>query len=207
MLTAILLFAAYPGSGNPAAAQTVSRTIPGTASLEFILVRAPGMDDEASNWEIAYEFRTANEQTLWAAQSQFKGRSQGRVGELVMAADTKRLVSSQPHNTINLVIPLAPQIQARLRKQPWDRVNLTAANSTPENIGRAKAQELDAQAFLLYCTVRIYDAKLKRNIVLPVARTWTLADYPDLKFEIKIELHDDGTYGVTSSTPMQTRRK
>jgi hypothetical protein len=75
--------------------QLPSQQVPKAATVEIVLLNAPGIDDEGSQWEIAYEFRITNEAASEATffEARKQGKPQGtkvRVGELIKEADVKK---------------------------------------------------------------------------------------------------------------------
>ena len=198
----ILFLAASSTPSNLLKSVQASQEIPKAATVRITLVNAPGINDEGSRWEIAYELRIINQAAEWQAwkQGKFKGGSEERVGELIREGSVKQLLRSPQNRRVVFKIPFSPEIQERLKNQPRDLVKFTPGNITPEEIKLSKEQEMKLQVFLFYSTLSIYDAKLKRNFIIPVSRTWPFNNFPDARFEIKIEIHDDGGYSVHSPT-------
>jgi len=60
-------------------------------------------------------------------------------------------------------------------------------------------QELKAQSFLFYSVISVYDAKLKKTLTIPVTRIWDFANFAEARFEVKIEINDDGSFSAKSS--------
>lgn len=188
--------------------QSPSQKAPTSAIIEVALVNAPGIDDESSKLEIAYQLRITNESTFYDAlhQGKFTPGSEERVGELVREASVvKKPLRLLKNRKVVFRIPLRPEIRERLRNQPKDRIKLTAASANSENIRLSREQEKSAQVFLFYSTLNVYDARLKRNIIIPVWRTWKFKDYPEARFEIIIEIDSDGGYRVTTPLPTKAR--
>jgi hypothetical protein len=100
---------------------------------------------------------------------------------------------------------LSSEIRERLRNQPQERIKLTAASANAENIRLSREQEKTAQVFLFYSTLNLYDARLQRNIILAIWRTWMFNAYPEARFEIILEINGDGGYKV--STPLPTKAR
>jgi hypothetical protein len=202
-LTAILFLAVSSAPDNLRASMKAFKEIPKVATVEIILVKAPGINDEGSRWEIAYEFRIINQADEWQAwkQGKFKGGSTERTGELIKEGTIKGTLQSPANRQIILKIPFSPEIQERLKEQPQNLLKTTPNQITPEEIKLLKEQELKSQVFLFYSVIHIYDAKLKKNLIIPASRTWPFYDYPVARFEIKIEINDDGSYRINSSSP------
>ncbi|MGZ5435824.1 MAG: hypothetical protein ACXWID_13800 [Pyrinomonadaceae bacterium] len=204
-VAAVLLLAVAMPAGVLRAGVPASNEPPKAASVQIILVKAPGIDDEGSRWEISYEFRIANEITLWQSRKDFKAGSQKRVGELIKEGAIKESLRPAAKRRIVFQIPFSAEIQARLKDQPTQRVNFTGGQMSPDDIKRLKEQELRSQVFLFYPIISIYDAKLKKNFIIPAPRSWDFEAYPDARFTIKIEINNDGSYKVDSSLPTKKR--
>jgi hypothetical protein len=202
-----LFLTATSVSGKLGAVLPASQDIPKTATVEINLLNAPGINEAGSRWEIAYEFRIASDATLWEAWrlGKAKAESKARVGELVKEGVVKKTLRSPENRKVLLQIPLSIQIQERLRNQPRDLVKITPGKMSPEEIKLSREQEMKSQAFLLYSTLNIYDAKLKRTLIIPASFTWSFASYPEARFEIKLEINSDGSYSVNSSLPTKMR--
>lgn len=186
--------------------QLPSQEVPKVATVEIVLLTAPGINDEGSKWEIAYEFRIANEGALWEARKQEKSQgTEARVGELIKEGDVKKNLRSPENRKLVFQIPLSPEIQERLRSEPKDRVKLTPGAITPEIIKLSREQEIKSQVFTFYSVINIYDARLKKNIIIPVPQEWDFANYPDARFGFKIEINDDGSYRWKTTLPANTR--
>lgn len=190
---------------NSLARMPTSQEIPKSATVKVVLLNSPGINDEGSRWEIAYELHLANEITLWEAWKQrtSNGGSERRVGELIKEGSFKGPLRSSNNHEVVFHIPLSPEIQARLRDQPRERVKESQGQRTPEEIKLLKEQETKSQVFLFYSVITIYDAKLKKNIVIPASRSWSFDGYPQTQFEIKIEINGDGGYSVKSPLPIK----
>lgn len=191
-------------------AQLPSQQVPTAATIEIVLLTAPGINDEGSQWEIAYEFRitneAANEAAFFAARRQ--GKPQGtevRVGELIKEAAVRKPLRSPENHKFVFEIAFSPEIQERLRNQPKERVKSTPGPVTPEINKLLQEQEIKFQIFKFYSVLNIYDAKLKKNIMIPVSQEWDFANYPDARFGFKIEVNSDGGYSWKTSLPANRR--
>ncbi|HUQ32718.1 MAG TPA: hypothetical protein VM095_11395 [Pyrinomonadaceae bacterium] len=199
-LAAILFLAVGGLPDNLRASMKASQKVPKAATVKIVLLNAPGMNDEGSKWEIAYEFRIANEITLWKAwkQGQSNGGSDQRVGELIKEGAIKAKLRPSKNCEVVFHIPFSPEIQERLRNQPRERVKTLSGQRTPEEIRLLKEQEIKSQVFLFYTVINIYDAKLKKNLIIPVSRSWNFDSNLQAQFEIKVEINSDGSYSVKS---------
>jgi len=173
--------------------------VPRSAIVEILLLKAPGLNVTGSKWEIAYEFRITNEISLWTERAKFDGKSEERVGDLIKQATVKNSLESPPGQKLRLEIPFTAATLERLRNQPTSRIKLTSANMTEENIKRNDEQQLKSQIFLFYSVISVYDARLKKALTIPVTRIWDFANFPEPRFEVKIEINDDGGFSVKSS--------
>lgn len=184
------------------AAEPVSTTaVPRSAVVEIVLLKAPGLNVAGSKWEIAYEFRITNETSLWTERAKFNGTSKERVGDLLKQGTVKNPLESQSGQKLHVEIPFTTETLARLRNQPTTRINLTSATTTAKNVKLTQEQELKSQVFLFYSVVSVYDAKLKKTLTIPVSRVWDFEDFPEAKFEIRIEIEGENSYRVNSSLP------
>lgn len=199
------------GLSQESSGQLPSQEVPKAATIEIVLLTGPGVNDEGSKWEIAYEFRITNEAANEAAffEARKQGKPQGteaRVGELIKAGDVKQLLRSAENHKFVLQIPFGPEIQERLRNQPREHAKIAPGPRTPEINMLLQEQEIKFQVFMFYSVINIYDARLKKNIIIPVPQEWSFATYPDARFGFKIEINSDVSYRWTTSLPANTRK-
>jgi hypothetical protein len=177
--------------------------IPTAATIEIVLLTAPGIDDEGSKWEIAYELRIINEGANEAAY--FEARKQGkpevRVGELIKEADVRKPLRPPENHKFVFEIPLSPEIQERLRNQPREHLQIAPGPITPESYKASREQDALFQIFKFYSVINVYDARLKKNILIPVDQNWSFAKYPNARFGFKIEIDSDGGASWKTSQP------
>src|SRR5947209_742961 len=207
-VAAILFLAASSAPSNLLKSAPAAQETPKTAIVK-VIVNAPGIGIEGSRWEIAYELRIANEITLWEAWKQRKsnGGSEQRVGELIKEGSFRESLRSTGNHEAVFRIPLSAEVQERLRNQPRERVKYTSGNITPEEIQLLKEQEIKSQIFLFYPIINIYDAKMKKNFIIPASRSWSFDEHPDVQFEIKIEINDDGSYSIKYNAKSSSIKK
>lgn len=186
---------------------SVSQKIPKEAIVKIILLKAPGINDEGSRWGIAYQFRIINQADDWLAwkQGKFKGGTGERVGELIKEGGVKRSLQAPDDRTVVFHVPFSAEIQKRLENQPREWIKITPGHITAEQFRLSREQETKAQIFLFYPIISVYDAKLKKNIIISASRTWSFADYRQAKFEITLEVNEDGSYSTKSSLPTKIR--
>jgi hypothetical protein len=195
---AMVLLAVSSMPGDLRASINAPQEIPKAATVKIILAKAPGINDAGSRWEIAYELRLANEITLWKAwkQRQVNGGSELRVGDFIKEGVFRRSLQSPKNREAIFHTPLSPDIQEKLRNQPMERVRDSQGQRTPEEIKQLKEQEIKSQVFIFYEVIKIEDAKLKKNFIIPASRSWAFGDHPDAQFEIKVEINSDGGYNI-----------
>ena len=206
-LAASLFLATGNFSGEQGAAVPISQDVPKTATVEIVLLVAPGINEEESRWEITYELRIANQLTLWEAwkQRQLNGQSEQRLGELIKQGSVKKMLRTAENRRVVLQIPLSSEIRERLRAQPREPLKITPGKITSEDIKLSREQEIKSQNFLFYSVVSVYDAKLKKNVLISASRTWNFEEYRQAKFKITLEINEDGSYTTKSSLPTKTR--
>lgn len=175
--------------------------VPRSATVEMLLLKAPGLNRRNSKWEIAYELRITNEIGIWEASKRrrLKGTGEERIGELINQGTFAKSLESPTGQKLVLQIPFTAAALEKLRKQPKSRINLTAATATPENIKLNAEQEVKSQVFLFYAVLRVHDAKLNKTITIPVNREWDYMNFPEARFEVRIDIDDEGHSTVNSS--------
>lgn len=72
---------------------------------------------------------------------------------------------------------------------------------TPEKYKVLREEDAKFQLFMFYSVINIYDAKLKKNFVLPIDQSWSFIKYPDLRLGFTIEIDSDGAYGFRRTRP------
>jgi hypothetical protein len=193
----VLLLAAPGFTQQTEKASNSGRSIPTYATIEIVLVDAPGINIEESRWNITYEIRIASDAALWESHKRntTNDSSGERVGELIKEESLKQTLRSAANRTAVLTIPLSSEIQERLRNQPSSnevsRIGLTSKES-----GELEAR---AQNISFYSVVEIYDAKLKKNIIFPIARIWSLIGLTNAPLEITVQINAEGGYKWNSS--------
>jgi len=51
----------------------------------------------------------------------------------------------------------------------------------------SREQDTQFQIFKFHSVINVYDARLKKNILIPVDQNWSFAKYHDARFGFKIE--------------------
>jgi len=159
---------------------------PRSATVMIRLLKAPGLNLPGSKWEIAYEFRILPESSLWKERAKFKDGSTERAGDLIKKAELEKSLGSAIGHTLRLDIPFNASTLDKLKNQPEDRL--------------APGQDAKSQVFVFYSVVKVHDARLKKTLTIPVTRIWDFANFPDARFEVNIEITDDETINVRSSS-------
>jgi hypothetical protein len=180
------------------------------ATLKITLLDLPGVNLEKSKWELAYELRIASEKELFDAMT--NGRlnldADKKLGELVAKSSfTKNALSKKENREAFLTVPLDAKIQEKLATE-LELLNKSAAapnKNTPEAL---RERQLKTQNFLMYANILVYDAKLKKNIVVPFH--WVLpfarfAHFPGANFQMTFQIKENGEYARSMVLPEKTK--
>jgi len=167
---------------NSRALQNVPRS--GTVTLR--LLKAPGLNLPDSKWEIAYELRMLPESRLFQERKKLNDNSTEHAGDLIKKATLGKSLESSTGQTLLLEIPFDAQTLDKLKNQPKDRL--------------APGEDAKSQIFVFYSVISLHDAKLKKTFIIPVSRIWDFANFPEARFEVDVEINDDASYYVRSSS-------
>ena len=179
------------------------------ATIKVTLLNLPGVNLEKSKWELAYELRIASEKELFDAMT--NGRlnldADKKLGEFVAKSSfTKNALSEKENREAFLTVPLDQKIQAKLTGE-LEMLGKSAANdkNTPEATAERR---LKAQNFVMYANILVYDAKLKKNIVVPF--NWILpfarfAHFPGANFQMTFQIDEKGEYARSMVLPEKTK--
>ena len=180
-------FCLISGGGSPMLARNsrALQRVPTGATVALRLLKAPGLSLPGSKWEVTYEFRMLPESNLWSEREKLKEGSTQRAGDLIKKATLAKSLGSTRGQTLLLEIPFPASTVDKLKNQPKDRL--------------APGQDVKSQIFLFYSIISVHDARLKKTLTIPVTRIWDFANFLDARFEIRIEINDDGSYTVNSS--------
>lgn len=178
---------------------SASQITPQAATIGIKLIDLPGAEFAKSTWETAYELRIINQDGYYAAIKAGKLKqmdgSEEKLGNLIYKGSfTKKELGKKENRELILTIPFDDEIKERLKKEPKDRVNLSTATPDKETVEKIKEQKKNAQVFLFYANALIYDAKLKKNKIIPLSWIWKFSDYPDADFAMTLEIKKDGGY-------------
>lgn len=164
----------------------LSQPVPRSAMVTVRLLKAPGLNLPGSKWEIAYEFRIMPESLLWSERGKLNDSSTEHAGELIKKASMEKSLETSVSQTLSLQIPFDTNTLSKLRNQPADRL--------------APGHETKSQIFVFYAVVSVHDSKLKKTVILPISRIWDYANFPDARFEVTVEINDDSSYYIRSSS-------
>lgn len=186
-LISLVLCLIWSGHSNVAVPKpAVLQSVPESATVAVHLLKAPGLNLSGSKWEISYEFRIIPESNLWSERAKLKEGSTERAGELIKQATITRSLSSSAGQNVILDIPFTTQILNKLRNQPKDR--------------RAPGADAKSQIFIFYAVIIVRDVKLKKTLTIPVTRVWDYANFPGAIFEVNVEVNNDESFSVKSSS-------
>jgi hypothetical protein len=187
---ATILFVLFLTSlGTLAVSGTDSRSlrkVPRSGIVSLHLMKAPGLNLPGSKWEIAYELRMLPESRLFQERAKLADGSTEHAGNLIKRGTLEKSLSTSIGQTMLLEIPFDAATLDKLKNQPADRL--------------APGQDTKAQTFVFYSIISVHDAKLKKSLTIPVSRTWDFANFPEARFEINLEISDDESVSVKSSS-------
>ncbi|MGI8668226.1 MAG: hypothetical protein ACR2J3_00065 [Aridibacter sp.] len=145
--------------------------VPKEATIVINFLGLPGKDNLKSNWEVSYELRIIDRKSeteaVKAGRLKYMSSEEEKIGDFILKNSFRKTNLSQTENRqVVLKIPLDEKIRAKLKN----------------------AQELK-QTFLFYGSALVFDAKLKKNIIIPLSWIWRYELYPEANFgmEFKIE--------------------
>ena len=186
-LISVMLCLIWSSHANVAATRLAFlQKVPESATVSVRLVKAPGLNLPGSKWEISYEFRIIPESNLWNERAKLKEGSTERAGDLIKQATVTKSLSASAGQNVILDIPFTSEILNKLKNQPKDR--------------RAPGADAASQIFLFYAIILVRDAKLKKTLTIPATRVWDYANFPDAVFEVNVEINNDESFSVKSSS-------
>lgn len=171
ILLCLFSLSVYAQKTEPTKEAAVLKT-PAEATIEINFLSLPGKADSKSTWQLSYELRIIS-QTEYSKTDKLKNMSLSgeKVGELIFKDSFKKEnLSKDANREAVLKIPLSKEIQEKLQKQ----------TETP-------------QVFLFYCSAVIFDAKLKKNIIVPLNWIWLYKIYPDANFGMEFQIVEEAT--------------
>lgn len=181
------------------------------ATIKITLLDLPGMANEKSKWELAYELRIADEKQLFDAMTNGKLNldADKKLGEFVAKSSfTKNVLSKKENREVILKIQLDEKIQKKLA---GELESLAASAAAPNKNASEAANErrLKTQNFIMYANILVYDAKLKKNIVVPF--NWILpfarfAHFPGANFQMTFQITEKGEYARSMVLPEKSKK-
>jgi len=181
-----------------------------TATIKITLLDLPGVNLEKSKWEVAYELRIASQKELSDASTD--GRltlnAEQKLGEFVAKSSfTKNILSKKENREVVLTIPLDKKIQEKLA---GELESLAKSNHAPnKNTSETSTERaVKTQIFVMYANVLVYDAKLKKNIIVPF--NWVLpfarfAHFPGANFQMTFQIAENGEYARSMVLPEKSK--
>ncbi len=179
------------------------------AKIKITLLDLPGVNLEKSKWELAYELRIANEKQLFDAMTNGKIEDLNaipKLGEFINKGSfTKNNLSNKENRETVLTIPLDKKTQEMLvgdLESLTKSANLAAQNkNTRESLTE---RQMKTQNLVLYANILVYDAKLKKNIIVPF--NWILpftrfSHLPGANFEMTFEIKEGGDFAKSVVLP------
>lgn len=191
----------------------VSKNALENATIKITLLNLPGVNLEKSKWEMSYELRITNRKQVSDATT--NGRLEdlnaiAKLGEFVAKNSfTKNDLSKKENREAAFTIPLDKKIQERLAGDLENQVTfdeLAAQDKiTPE---LSTERQMKTQYFVMYGNILVYDAKLKKNIIVPF--DWLLpftrfSHLPGANFETTFEIKEDGSFAKSIVLPERTK--
>jgi len=157
--------------------KTTSPKLPAEISLVLEVTESPGIANPKSFWEGVYEIRVADWSAIVANTK--SGGSKSELGELLVRSSfSKRAFSEKENRQMRVSVPVSGSLLKRLQQQT-----------------RTK------QAFLLFSTLRVFDAQLDQNIAFELNRVWQQELFPEGEARITIRIKPDGSYSTLGPTP------
>jgi hypothetical protein len=161
--------------------------VPRSATVMIRLLKAPGLNLPGSKWEIAYELRMLPESRIFQERAKLNESSTEHAGDLIKKATLAKSLDSSIGQTLLLEIPFDAPTLDKLKNQPVDRV--------PPG-----EEDVKFQVFVFYSVISVHDARLKKTLTIPVSRIWDFANFPEARFDVNLEINDDESYNVRSSS-------
>ncbi len=165
-----------------------SLSVPKEAVIVIDFLDLPGKENTKSSWEVSYELRMIDAKLLFEAGKSGKLKEMSleeeKVGDFISKSSFRKVNLSQTENRqVVLKIPFDEKIREKLRN----------------------AQKLK-QAFLFYGSAIVFDAKLKKNIIISLSWIWAYEIYPDAIFGMEFKVEENSgesgySYSRTTSVP------
>ncbi|MEO8074676.1 MAG: hypothetical protein ABI891_15455 [Acidobacteriota bacterium] len=183
------------------------------AKIKITLLNLPGVDLEKSKWEMSYELRIATQKDLSDAMTNgsLTLNADQKLGDFVAKNSfSKSSLVKKENREIVLTIPLDKKIQEKLANDLASLVefeNLVAQNKN--NRESLTERQIKSQDFVMYANILVYDAKLKKNIIVPF--NWLLpysrfAHLPGANFEMTFEIKEGGDFAKSVVLPERAKK-
>ena len=183
------------------------------ATIKITFLNLPGVNLEKSKWEMSYELRIATEKQLLDAMT--NGRIEDlnaipKLGDFVNKGSfTKNDLSKDVNREVVLTIPLDKMIQERLAGDLVNQSEFEKLVAQNKNTRESSAErQMKAQKFVLYANILVYDAKLKKNIIVPFNWLFPFTRFshlPGANFETIFEIKEDGSLEKKVVLPERTK--
>lgn len=175
----------------------VENPTPKQAEINIKLTNTPGINNQKSTWEMGYELRIIDSDAFYDLAKSgelMKEGSDVKHGELIAKNSFKKSDLSQTKNReTNLQIPFDEKAIEKLKVELQKLSSNQNASGNKTN-AKIKSPETKSQVFLFYANALIYDAKLKKSVIVPFDWILPFSRHPNAKFEMEIEINADGTF-------------
>lgn len=178
-----------------------SNIVPKAATIKITLLDLPGVNLEKSKWELAYELRIIDEKEM--GEAMVNGRldldADKKIGEFLgKGSFTKSSLSKKENREVILTVPLDEKVQKKLADDLESQIKLDALIALNKHTAASLAERrMKTQQFVMYANALIYDAKLKKNIIVPF--NWVLSftrftRVPNASFETTLQIKENGDF-------------
>lgn len=183
-----------------------SNTVLTAATIKITLLDLPGVNLEKSKWEIAYELRITSGKELSDASVDGKLSldAEKKLGEFVAKSSfSKNVLSKKENREVVLTIPLDKKTQEKLAVELESLAKSGDASNKITSETRLERQ-IKTQNFLMYANVLVYDAKLKKSILVPF--NWVLpfarfSHFPGANFQMTFQIKENGEHARSMVLP------
>lgn len=180
------------------------------ATIKITLLDLPGANLEKSKWEIAYELRIITRKELDAAvvDGRLNLDADKKIGEFIAKGSfIKNALSKKENREAILTVPLDEKIQKKLADE-LEIINKPGAAPNDNSLESQAERRVKAQTFVMYANVLVYDAKLKKNILVPF--NWLLpfarfAHFPGANFQMTFQITENGEFAKSVVLPEKTK--
>jgi hypothetical protein len=181
------------------------------ATIKITLLDLPGVNLEKSKWEVAYELRIITRKELYGVM--VNGRlnldADKKIGEFIAKDSfTKNILSKKENREVILTVPLDDKIQKKLADELESISKSNAAAPNGDSSEPAAERGTKTQVFVMYAKALVYDAKLKKNIIVPF--NWLLpfarfAHFPGANFQTTFQIKENGEFAKSIVLPEKTK--